>query len=390
MHVRDVNIKGLWRDWPIPVALCLIVVLGATLRLYGLRSQSLWNDELSAWARSSYESPAQVIDLGVRPDVHPPGYQILLYFVMEAFGDGEAVLRLPSAIIGILSVLAIYFLGAYIYTPKEGVLAAALMAALWTPLYYSQEARPYSLLLLMSILSSLAWFRLARDVQLQQQLRWSSIALYVLVATATCYIHYYGLLLIFFQGLYLGTVFARRRNALGRVGIAYLAILALYAPWLPDLFADFVVEETWIPRPTVYSLLSYAGFLFGNSLVLVLLAAEAFGLLIWTRLRAVRRPIRTRLGQRLLDPTIILLIWLTVPVSAAFLKSLVSTPVFTDRNLIICLPAAYLLLAHFVFVLPGSMRISPTLLSVGAVLLSFGLAAEVILRMDYYSGIHKQ
>ena len=390
MIANAVNVRAPSRRLAIPLALCVVLVLGAALRLHGLTNQSLWTDELDSWRQSDQSSLADVLDRGVRPDVHPPGYQIFLYFVMEAFGDSEIALRLPSAIIGILTILAVYLLGVYIYTPKEGLLAAALMAALWAPLYYSQEARSYSMLLLLSILSSLAWFRMARDVQLESQLRWSSVALYVLVATVTCYVHYYGLLLIFLQGLYSVIAFARLRKALIRAGVAWGAILVLYTPWLPDLFADLSISETWIPKPTLLSLLSYAWFLFGRSLVLIVLAVEAVSLLTWTRIRAARFPKRRPLGQRLLDPTFILFMWLIVPVFAVFFKSLVSTSVFSERNLIICLPAAYLLLAHSLFVLPGSIRINPTLVSIGAILLTMGLAAEVIFRLDYYSGVHKR
>ena len=389
MAATDTNVRHLLRRLAVPMALLAIVVLGAALRLHGLTNQSLRNDELSSWLRSNQAGLAEVIDRGVRPDVHPPGYQILLYLVMHVSGDSETALRLPSVILGILSVLAIYLLGAYVYTPKEGVLAAALMAASWTPLYYSQDARPYSLLLLMSILTSLAWFRLARDVQERQRPRRSSVALYIAVAAAICYVHYYGLFLVFFQGCYSAIAFARRPRALIRVGIVYLAILALYTPWLPDLFADLARTETWIPKPTPLSLLSYASFLFSKSPVLVVLATESFGLLAWSQIRSVRRPVLKTLGQQLLEPTLTLLAWLAIPVLAAFFKSLISTPVFTNYNLIICLPAAYLLLAHSVFVLPGAIRISATAVSIGAVLLGLGLAAHVILRLDYFSGIHK-
>ena len=142
-------------------ALLLILVLGTGLRFYRISYQSLWNDELSSWSRSNYPSVAEVIRRGVRPDVHPPGYQILLYFFERGLGESEFALRFPSAVAGILSILAVFLLGACIYTPKEGLLSAALMAASWCPVYYSQEARPYSFLMLLSILSSLAWFKMS-------------------------------------------------------------------------------------------------------------------------------------------------------------------------------------------------------------------------------------
>lgn len=382
--------KNAARRWAIPAALCVMVLLGAALRLHGLTYQSLWNDELSAWTRSDHSSLAEVLEYGAPSDTHPPGHHVLLYFAIQMLGDSETALRLPAVIFGILSILAIYWLGATIYTPKDGLLGAALLATSWVPLYYSQEARPNSLLVLMSILSALAWFRMARDVQLQQRPRWSSVTLYVLAASVTCYLHYFGLLLVFLQGFYSAIAFARQPKALIRAGVGYLAILALYAPWFPGLLADLARAETWIPKPTLGSLLSYSTFLFSESKALAVLAAAALGMLALGQIRALKRPILKTLGERFLDPTFVLLAWLIVPVLAVYIKSLVSTPVFTSRNLMICLPAAYLLLAHALSVLSDSIRIGPVLLSVGAVLLSVGLAAHVILGLDYYTGIHKE
>lgn len=38
------------------IALFLVLSLGAFFRLYGLEAQSFWNDELSSWFRSNYDS----------------------------------------------------------------------------------------------------------------------------------------------------------------------------------------------------------------------------------------------------------------------------------------------------------------------------------------------
>jgi uncharacterized membrane protein len=374
----------------IPVTLVLVVILGSTLRLHGISNQSLWNDELASWNGSNFTRVQDVIAHGVRPDVHPPGYYLLLYLVIRTFGDSESALRIPSAIAGILTILAIYALGAYIYSPKEGLLAAALMAASLTPIYHSQEARPYSFLLLLSILTSHAWLRMAREMRTVQRLRWASVALYIPVATLTCYVHYFGLFLVLLQGAYSALAFVRDRSSLVRAGIAYGIIGILYLPWLPALGGDLLRTETWIPRPTLSSLQGYTGYLFSNSLVLSLVALVLIGVVAWRQIKKSRDPALASLNERLLDPTFVLLFWLAVPVSAAFVKSLISTPVFTNRNLIISLPAAYLLLARSFFVLPWSRKIGPTLASAAAVLLSIGLVTHMSFNLDYYTGVHRE
>src|SRR5215213_5314786 len=108
------------------LALFGIVLLAASLRFYGLEIQSLWNDELFSWDDANRESLYRVVD-GVligEQEIHPPGYFIFLYFVEKYLGESEWALRLPSAVAGLLSVLAIYLLGCRLYSRREGLIAA--------------------------------------------------------------------------------------------------------------------------------------------------------------------------------------------------------------------------------------------------------------------------
>ncbi|HSR17848.1 MAG TPA: glycosyltransferase family 39 protein [Ignavibacteriaceae bacterium] len=136
--------------------LLLIVLLGAFLRFYRLDFQSLGNDELSSWNLSNKATGiSDVIRAQAEYDINPPGYQILLFYIIKYLGDSEFWLRFPSALAGILSIYLIYLLGLKLLSIKEGLLAAALTAIFWCPIYYSQEARAYSLLFLFSIISML-------------------------------------------------------------------------------------------------------------------------------------------------------------------------------------------------------------------------------------------
>ncbi len=138
------------------VILILLIALGMFLRFYKIEKESLWNDELASWEMSNKESLKEVIR-ETAEDVHPPGYQILLFFVIKYFGDTEFWLRFPSAASGVFSILLIFLIGRRIYSDYEGLIASTLMAILWFPIYYSQEARVYSLLLLFSMLSFYLW-----------------------------------------------------------------------------------------------------------------------------------------------------------------------------------------------------------------------------------------
>ena len=57
-------------------------LLGGALRFYGLSVQSLWADELASWDFSEQGTLSQVFQ-GVRSDVHPPLYFLILHFTQR-------------------------------------------------------------------------------------------------------------------------------------------------------------------------------------------------------------------------------------------------------------------------------------------------------------------
>jgi uncharacterized membrane protein len=63
-----------------------------------------------------------VIERSAREDANPPGYQILLYFVISYIGDSEAALRFPSVIAGFFAIPVIYPLGLQLYSYREGLI----------------------------------------------------------------------------------------------------------------------------------------------------------------------------------------------------------------------------------------------------------------------------
>jgi hypothetical protein len=68
------------------LSLLAIMFLGAMLRFYGLGFQSLSESELASWDLSNGGTLPQVIE-GVRGDIHPPLYFLILRFAQWIFGD---------------------------------------------------------------------------------------------------------------------------------------------------------------------------------------------------------------------------------------------------------------------------------------------------------------
>lgn len=132
----------------------IILVLGIALRLICInKPDGLWNDEYVSWMISATPFAHGFFD-AVKSQCHMPFYYLYLKFFMAIFGQSDLVLRLTSSFAGILSIIAMYFVGRE-KDEKTGLLCAGFSAISAFLIYYSQEVRFYSVLFLFSALSLL-------------------------------------------------------------------------------------------------------------------------------------------------------------------------------------------------------------------------------------------
>ncbi|MEE8357665.1 MAG: glycosyltransferase family 39 protein [Anaerolineales bacterium] len=370
------------------IVLVPILALGALLRLYGLEIQSFWNDELFSWSYSNYDSLIEVIDKSARPDVHPPGYHIFLYFVERYIGDSEAVLRFPSAIAGIFSILAIFLIGQKLYSYREGLIAASFMAILWCPIYYSQEARANSMLLLFTLLAAYFWIDIVINLNTGKKVSYYVILAYITTAIIASYLHYYGVYFIVLQGLLATLVLLRRRWALVYLFAIYALILLAYVPWIPTMVSQLStsVLADWITAPKLTAFYSYIKFLFNRSNKLLLIVLPLYGFLFLINFYRYRKTKVNQIAPLMASPTLLLTLWLIVPFAIAFFISITYKPILLNRNLIISLPAAYLLLARAITQLPISRT--------GQTLVTFSITGfflyHLLFGLNYYSRPYKE
>ena len=178
----------------------LLSLSAFVLRVMRLDHRSLWWDE----GRNIFFAGidwASAAELAVRSgDVNPPIYRALLGGWMQLAGSSPLVVRLPSVFFGILAVAFIYRLAKDLYGERVAVIAGA-MAAVSPPLvYYSQEAKGYSLVVMAAVWSAWLWLRLHRRsllIQRSGQWLWFGIATLFVVGA-----HYFALLFLLAQNLW--------------------------------------------------------------------------------------------------------------------------------------------------------------------------------------------
>lgn len=138
--------------------LLLITLIAAAARLYRLGFQPLWVDEEMTW---SMLRPGAGLDFWeqLRDQIQGPLY-LALTWPLARLGFSEAWLRLPAALAGIAAVPALALLAQRLAGGRTARLAGLLLALSPFHLWYSQEARGYTLLMLGAVLASLAFLRL--------------------------------------------------------------------------------------------------------------------------------------------------------------------------------------------------------------------------------------
>ena len=205
--------------------LFLWTAIALILRFANLDSKPLWTDEFSTLVFSLGNSfrgvpldraiePSTLLQpLQLRPDAdtadvlrnlllesnHPPVYFMLAHWWMRLFGLSEDSLvwigRALPALLGVISVPAIYFLGKFAFTSRlVGQCAAAMMAVSPYGIYLAQEARHYTLGILLVIASLFCLVLAAKKLQQRAPLPIWAVLLWVVVNCLGIAVHYFFVL----------------------------------------------------------------------------------------------------------------------------------------------------------------------------------------------------
>jgi hypothetical protein len=172
------------------LALGAIVALAAALRFSTLSLQSYWYDEADTALLVS-GSFGHMLHLIPSTEASPPLYYVLAWLWARVFGNGEVGLRAFSALCGTGFVVVAFLIGRRLAGAAAGLATALLAAVAPFAVWYSQEARDYSLLTLLLALSLLSFIGLLAGEQSAR--KWIAWTAWSALALAT---HYFAALLI--------------------------------------------------------------------------------------------------------------------------------------------------------------------------------------------------
>jgi uncharacterized membrane protein len=217
------------------VLILLLIILAFALRVYQLDAKSIWFDESHSLNRASLDLPSiasgkQIWGDRVIPDrTHVPFYFFLLHFLIKLAGDSDFTLRFLSVLFGVLTVPLICFMGKKLCHARIGLWAALLAAFSPFYLWYSQEARMYTLLVFLGLLSVYCLLRAIGE----DKVGW--YAIYAATATAMLYTSLFSFGLFAFEGL-MGLLAAWKRRRWSILAVFVVISLA----FLPGLWHHLV------------------------------------------------------------------------------------------------------------------------------------------------------
>nr|MDJ0776130.1 glycosyltransferase family 39 protein [Mastigocoleus sp. MO_167.B18] len=216
-------------------------------------------------------SCSQIAENLSNQSTHPPlffcGMYQWLSWVSPTEQDLVRQLRYLPAIFGVLTVIPIYAVNRIAFSAQAGLMAAALMAVSPFGVYLSQEARHYTLPMLLISLSLLGLIKIQRDLIERNQIKFSVWLGWTIVNSIGFYVHYFCILAFiaqittFIVLMYGKLIYSKKPqeqqvNILPQRKILLALVLSIgatclsFLPWLPIITKHFTSADTsWLHAP---------------------------------------------------------------------------------------------------------------------------------------------
>jgi len=354
-----------------------IAAVALVLRLVHLGSLSFWLDEASSVYFAQLPWP-KFFDSLVHDEANMAFYYLLLrpWLVL---GSSEFMVRSLSVVFSVATIPLMYVLGARMFGTRVGLVGALLVALHAYHIRFAQEARSYSLLVLLLVIATLSY---VAGVARPSRRIWIA---YTVASILSVYSHFFALFVLPAQ--WFSLILLRPKDVPWKALLASAFVIGLFIPPLAIFIAGANTQHiVWIPRPTPDMVPRALVYLAGAAPPaakkvstmpevprrLLLLAYFALGV------AGLSRIVQSwKLRWRTLEAWHygLVLSWLCVPFVLVFGISL-AKPILVPYYLIICLPPLVLIAAI------GLSSCRPRWIFLGILIAVVGLAGHTVL--SYY------
>jgi len=366
--------------------LLLILLLASFLRLYQLDFQSVWLDEVHTMIESNPELTFAEFDYIVFfREGMGHFYFLTVRILQEIFGISSYVVRLFSAIMGIAAVYSIYTLGKSLFSKNAGLIAAILLSVNSFIIFYSQEARPYMLLVFAVVLSFNLLVKFIREPNIKNAI-WYGFGTGLVVNS-----HFVGLSTIFSQYVLLLFFFiiVEKKQKLDFFKFGFISfVVALLLSWnTKEIFLKMTgYKSGWLTLPGKdgFTLIFYD--LFGSTEMLTFIFSTLiiyFLVKIFNE-KEIEYKTHSIIENKLIFSSLILFSWFFLPILLPIIKSYTSESMIFNRYFICLVPALLLVIAIGI----DSIKTKVVKIAIVVVIVSFALT-DIFFIKDYYHRINK-
>lgn len=211
------------------------ILIGVILRVSVINTQSFWYDEASTATiiQNSYWD----LWLGsVKESGNPPLYLILAKAWSELFGSSEIGLRSLSVFLGVCAIPALGLLGRKLLSQEAGLLASGLLTASSWTVALSDEARTYTLLMLLSVVCTLLLVRLREEPHPVY------IGGYALSMFLAWHSHYFAFFIPLAHGLACLADASNRKKRFLFWSLAMVLSICLWLYWVPSFIEQLTLR----------------------------------------------------------------------------------------------------------------------------------------------------
>ncbi|MXN92576.1 hypothetical protein GR160_15210 [Flavobacterium sp. Sd200] len=343
--------------------LTALIVFSFAIRLLRLDFQSPWADELFTLTNSHSNKSLGDIFAALKGDVHPPLYYYLVHFFMSVFGNTAYAARFVSVLFGVGGLVALYYLAKELFNKNVALLAVLLISINHFHIYYSQEARMYSMMFFSTTLSFLYLIRFVRIPTLKNAL------FFALTGVLLINTHFYSLFALCAQYTILLYFVIKPYNTTGKKMFLYslmagIITLVSFIPSLVIFLGTSGRNSFWITAPVWGVYTAMFEELLGSEIA-VAVAVIATLYFLFRLFKEDDTP------QYKIDPVTdrpvfafhVLFIWIFVTIFFPYALSYIHLPMIVSRYFINILPPIFILIAAGMSLIKNN-TVKATLLSV--------------------------
>lgn len=314
----------------VTLILGVVTLVGAGLRFHALGAHSLWIDEGASVLFATMPWRLFLHTLWAYQ-----GNMTLYYFLLREWihlGDSEFMVRSLSVLFSVLTIPAMYGLGKRLFDRATGLTAAALLSVHSFHILWSQQARSYSLLLFLLVLSA---YLLSGAVESNSRAGWVAFSV---VAALSVYAHLFAVLVL--AAFALCILFCRPYRIPGR-DLLLTAILFehMVAPMAIFVLLRHSNQIDWIEKPSWAEFSGFLELLTSQGGVILVVAYLSLCALAFFLAVSPEQSGKESFALRLLG------LWLVLPP----LLTLAASPIkhlFDPGFMVICVPAMVMLAAR--------------------------------------------